>query len=1661
MSNTTYRVFISLFLFFILSSLKAQTGAALNFDGTNDYVALPAALTAALTDQNNTGITIEYWFKGTPQSAVRFQVGSDYIVSGWNGKHIISTEGGTTGISMGGINTVLWNHVAMVWEKDKVNGFRSYLNGALVAQRSTNGGVLPFMNASSAGNIGCYLDNNGLPLEKMQGSIDEIRIWTVARQACEIEFYMNCNVDNNAQGLLAYYKCNQGTANSLNTGITSLSDATTNSYNGTLTNFALNGTTSNWISPSGMPVNSAVCTGFPSIDVTLTNGHNPTCPSTSLTFTAASSVVSSNTKQWKNDGVTVATGNTYTDAGITEGSITCEVTLNNGCLIHSTPTIIKVVGHFPNINLVNTVTSNCANTASLRVNGVGAAEQISWSPTGQTSAVIYDPAASTIAGVTGAAGNSNTRLDRPTGVFVRPNGDIYIADYNNSRIQLYAVGSPNGETVLNDGILGSELLNPTSVFIDASDNMYVVEKGRHRVLKFSLITGNTETVAGGNGQGSAANQLNNPNAVFVDAAGNIYVADTDNHRVVKWAAGSTTGVTVAGDGFASASAGQLNAPSGVFVGNDGSIYVADKNNNRVQKWAVGATIGTTVAGGNGQGNAANQLNAPLSIFVDIRGVLFIADRDNHRIQKWAVGATSGTTVIGGFGTTNRQLNTPTGIFVDENGSLFIADQMNHRIQKYELNTAFIPPVGGSYTATVSNSLGCSATSNAVFVADMIVPSVAIARSTGTNPTCGGTPIIFTATSVNGGTSPVYTWYKNGVVVGTNSATYTDVGQTAGSVYCQLQANGINCLVTNIATSSTLSFTLKTSLTPSLIATNGDCISNNSLQIKGAGAAAQVQWKRNGTVIQTSDITYNSAATSIPFSIQMGWVSGLYVDDAGNVYASDELNNRVVKWTASTGLTAIVAGGNGLGAAANQLYNPKGIWVDANNNLYIADADNHRIVKWAQGASTGTVILGGTRGTGNFQLDFPNGVFIHSDGSVYVTDTRNNRIQRLATNGQVTTVVSFSKPNAVFVSDDGEIYFSETQSHSVWKWNVSTSTLTLVAGSGASGVQAGSFNSPRGIWFDSGLNLYTADSDNNRIQKKRFPYASNASITVGGSSDGTGGFTATTLLSPYAVSVSIDGDLYVADYSNARVQKFTPQLQLTPTVAGTYSAILTSTQGCTYETNAVTVSTPVVTPSVSIAITTGSQVIPQGTSVTFTTTATNGGATPQYQWKKNGTNVGTNQATYTDATLIKNDVIACTMTPVNACVNLSSVNSNTITMNVGHTCTWTQGTQSYRIEWTFPSNWSPYGVPSTIDDVIIPTTTNRPTLYNDETVNSITFTGTNRVLLGNYFLSINNAITGANSDNYFVTNGNGGLIRRSISNASPTLFPVGSSEISYDPVTIQPTNSVDFTVKVKAVSSASAFTSTIANFSKVVPRQWDISPTGAAGSTVLKLTNGGTAFTPTNPKVGHYNTTTMVWEELNATYNNNVWTATMSQFSPFGVGSAGGFVAAVLPIELLAFLGKNTEGGNLLTWQTAEEKNVRDFDIERSRDGLFFEKIGTAKTKGSNANYEFLDLNFLTGLNYYRLKINDLDGKTDFSKIISIQANSKSKVKIYPSLTTGGLTIENAVRFDILNVTGQVLLSQTIPTYQSLFSIHHFPSGIYLIKGVDTEGGIFSQKIIKQ
>jgi len=283
----------------------------------------------------------------------------------------------------------------------------------------------------------------------------------------------------------------------------------------------------------------------------------------------------------------------------------------------------------------------------------------------------------------GDYGSGADQLAYPSDVAIDANGNIYIVDMNNNRIQeivlrITTVAGGNGE-----GGAGNQLAYPQGVAVDTTGNIYIADTVNHRILKWALGATEGTTVAGGNGTGSEANQLAYPRGVAVDTNDNIYIADMFNHRIQKWAPGATEGTTVAGGEYGS-NPNQLANPQGVAVDTTGNIYIADTSNHRIQKWAPGDTEGTTVAGGNGEGSNANQLAYPYGVAVDTTGNIYIADMDNHRIQKWAPGETEGTTVAGGNGpgSNANQLTYPKGVAVDTTGNIYIADTNNQRIQRW-------------------------------------------------------------------------------------------------------------------------------------------------------------------------------------------------------------------------------------------------------------------------------------------------------------------------------------------------------------------------------------------------------------------------------------------------------------------------------------------------------------------------------------------------------------------------------------------------------------------------------------------------------------------------------------------------------------------------------------------------------------------------------------------------------------------------------------------------------------------------------------------------------------------------------------------------------------------------------------------------------------------
>jgi Secretion system C-terminal sorting domain len=178
----------------------------------------------------------------------------------------------------------------------------------------------------------------------------------------------------------------------------------------------------------------------------------------------------------------------------------------------------------------------------------------------------------------------------------------------------------------------------------------------------------------------------------------------------------------------------------------------------------------------------------------------------------------------------------------------------------------------------------------------------------------------------------------------------------------------------------------------------------------------------------------------------------------------------------------------------------------------------------------------------------------------------------------------------------------------------------------------------------------------------------------------------------------------------------------------------------------------------------------------------------------------------------------------------------------------------------------------------------------------------------------------------------------------------------------------------------------------------------------------------------------------------------------------------LPLELISFQAQNTEGPNKLTWQTATETNTSHFDIERSPDGKTFEKIGETKAKGLNSVYQYVDKIGAFSTIYYRLKINDLDGKSDYSKVVNLSAKVKGfSAKVYPNPLKDQATIEitteqkTDVTIELYDMIGRQVKRLEVENTEGVltmpFDINDLSSGTFVLKvtdGVKT----FMQKIIK-
>lgn len=140
----------------------------------------------------------------------------------------------------------------------------------------------------------------------------------------------------------------------------------------------------------------------------------------------------------------------------------------------------------------------------------------------------------------------------------------------------------------------------------------------------------------------------------------------------------------------------------------------------------------------------------------------------------------------------------------------------------------------------------------------------------------------------------------------------------------------------------------------------------------------------------------------------------------------------------------------------------------------------------------------------------------------------------------------------------------------------------------------------------------------------------------------------------------------------------------------------------------------------------------------------------------------------------------------------------------------------------------------------------------------------------------------------------------------------------------------------------------------------------------------------------------------------------------------------LPIELLTFTAKydGISAVNLY-WSTATETNNDYFTVERSTDAVAFRQIQTVDGAGNSSvirNYSGIDREPVTGINYYRLKQTDFDGKTTYSKIIPITISAAIEQRVYPNPATDHVNVAlanpaGALYFEVYDLQGVIVIKE--------------------------------------
>lgn len=783
--------------------------------------------------------------------------------------------------------------------------------------------------------------------------------------------------------------------------------------------------------------------------------------------------------------------------------------------------------------------------------------------------------------VSGASNGTGAQatFSNPLGLGSDPGGNVYVADYSNYLIRKITpagvVTTVAGKTGIAGAANGPDSIatfRPAGCVADKLGNLYITENFNNVIRKISP-DGQVTTLAG-NGTGGSADGLgtaasfNQPNAITIDAVGNLYVGDNVNNTIRKitplgvvTTLAGITGFSGSNDGIGTAA--RFGGPSGLGIDANGNLYVADVMNATIRK------ISTT----------GYSIDKPLPaglIFDPTTGKITgtptaISPATDYTITAYNTNGSSATTIniqVTGdlsfppiqpkvYGTSDLDLAISTAGPVT-----YTSDNQN--VVTIIGNKVHIKSTGTS-KVTASNGSTTISQPMTVTPAPLTIIADNKSRAAGTaNPVLTMTFKGF----VNGDTISNLTAQPTITTTANNlSAPFSYPITISG-------AADSNYSVTYIPGTLTVLGGSFTTAAPSIgygsspILTAGKAMSPLAPTNTG-GAVPATAYGKVSTIAGTKGVTgaANGAGTAASFNQPYG----IAVDSSGNLFITDQLNNLIRKITPA-GVVGTFAGSgtaganNGQGTSASFNW-PAGIAVDNAGNVFVTEQVNNLIRKITPQGLVSTFAGGGAALDGQgVQASFlgPNGLAIDKSGNLYVSDEFHYLIRKITPGGLVSTIAGtlnqpgatdgqgtaakFNQSQGIAVDNQGNLYVADGGNYEVRKITPSGFVSTL-AGSGKYGSYDG-VGTAAGFSFFSGItvdiigNVYVADGGGNNIRKitpSGVVTTIAGTINIPGSLANTYGYadsigTAAKFFSPDGLTIDTLGTLYITDAANKLIRK---------------------------------------------------------------------------------------------------------------------------------------------------------------------------------------------------------------------------------------------------------------------------------------------------------------------------------------------------------------------------------------------------------------------------------------------------------------------------------------------------------------------------------------------